>query len=64
MAGLWPEGRAKSEETYLDNLRWAADHVQIDDVLDRRRVVRPHGGLRSRVVGSSAAGAEQRRQRR
>ena len=24
MAGLWPEGKPKTDETYVDNLRWAA----------------------------------------
>jgi hydroxypyruvate isomerase len=27
MAGLWPEGRPKSDETYVENLRWAADRA-------------------------------------
>jgi hydroxypyruvate isomerase len=27
MAGLWPEGRPKSEATYIENLRWAADRA-------------------------------------
>ena len=27
MAGLWPEGRAKTDDTYIDNLRWAADRA-------------------------------------
>src|ERR1051326_1272676 len=27
MAGLWPEGKPKSDETYLENLRWAADRA-------------------------------------
>jgi hydroxypyruvate isomerase len=27
MAGLWPEGRPKSDDVYVENLRWAADRA-------------------------------------